>query len=330
VLRPILLCLTVVLLLARAQAEELYLATWNIENLFDTRDDPSVAGDEEFTPQGTARWTRERLEIKLANLAKVISRMNHQRGPDLLGLAEVENRWVLERLVETLAPLKRNYRIVHQDSPSDRGIDCAIIYDADRLSLRLSSFHLVEAENTRDIVEAAFQAGGGTLRVFMNHWPSRSTNPESRRIEAARTLRRRLDEILTLDPKADIVVLGDLNDYPTNDSVKVHLQTADEPAAATGRVFYNSMWPILRDNRGTYVYRNKWDIIDHVILSPGMLDRDGFSWKSGSTQTVLFDFQLYQPPYPDAIARPNRSYTGPAFHASGISDHLPVGCVVEF
>jgi predicted extracellular nuclease len=311
-------------------AEELYLASWNVENLFDTFDDPAVQGDEEFTPQGSARWTNERLQIKLTNLAKVLSRMNHGRGPDLLGLAEVENRRAVQALVDKLAPLKRNYSIVHQDSPSDRGIDCAMIYDADRLTLRVSSFHFVDAQNTRDIVEAAFESGGHRLRVFMNHWPSRSTNPEARRIEAAKTLRKRLDEILRVDSQADVVVLGDLNDYPPNDSVKVHLKTTDEPQLATAGVFYNSMWPIHRENRGTYVYNNKWDVIDHVILSPGLLDNHGFRWKSGSTQTVLFDFQLFHPSHAGAIARPNRSYTGQAFHATGISDHLPVACIVEY
>jgi hypothetical protein len=89
------------------------------------------------------------------------------------------------------------------------------------------------------------------------------------------------------------------------------------------------MWPIHREQRGTYVYQNKWDVIDHVILSPGMLNSQGFRWKNGSTQTVLFDFQLFQSSAAGAIARPNRSYTGNAFHRSGVSDHLPVICVVE-
>jgi predicted extracellular nuclease len=256
--------------------------------------------------------------------------MNDGRGPDILGLAEVENRRAVQALVDQLAPLKRNYRIVHQDSPSDRGIDCAMIYDANRLSLRVSSFHFVDAENTRDIVEAGFRIGEYPLRVFMNHWPSRSTNPESRRIDAARTLRQRLDEILRVDPQADIVLLGDLNDYPPNDSIKVHLKTTDEPQGATAGVFYNSMWPIHRENRGSYVYNNKWDVIDHVILSPGLLDNQGLRWKSGSTQTVMFDFQLFQPSFAGALARPNRTYTGQAFHATGISDHLPVACIIEY
>ena len=311
------------------QAEEFYVAFWNVENLFDTEDDPAVEGDEEFTPQGPKRWTAERLQIKRANLAKVISKMNADRGPDILGLAEIENRPALEGLVAELAPLKRNYKIVHQDSPSDRGIDCALIYDANRFSLRESSFHPVDADKTRDIVEAALEHAGHPLRLFVNHWPSRPGNTESHRITAAKTLRKRLDEVLKLDAQADIVVLGDLNDYPTNDSVKVHLKTSDEPEAAVHGTFYNAMWPLMRKGGGTYVYQNKWDIIDHVILSPGLLDKQQFRWKPSSTQAVLFDFQLFYSRAEGAIPRPNRTYTGNSFHASGISDHLPVACIIE-
>jgi predicted extracellular nuclease len=313
-----------------AGAGELCIATWNVENLFDTYDDPSVEGDEEFTPQAPKKWTAERLRIKVANLAKVICKMNDGRGPDVLGLVEVENRRAMQALVDQLEPLGRHYKIVHQDSPSDRGIDCAMIYDCDRLSLRVASFHFVDAENTRDIVEARFVLAGHPLHVFVNHWPSRSSNPEERRIEAAQTLRRRLDEILKLDAAADVVVLGDFNDYPTSDSIRVHLKTTGDPAQATGGVLYNSMWPIHRQGHGTYVYQNKWDVIDHIILSPGLLDTERLRWKPGSTQTVMFDFQLFQSKAAGTIARPNRSYSGNAFHATGISDHLPVECVLEY
>ncbi len=325
------LCLMLVVCLTPGlQAEELYVASWNVENLFDTRDDPRVEGDEEFTPQGPKKWTVERLNIKLANLARVIGKMNQDRGPDVLGLIEVENRYVLERLVEQLAPLKRDYRIVHQDSPSDRGIDCALLYDASRLALRVASFHFVDADNTRDIVEAGFLCSGHPLRVFVNHWPSRSGNPEASRITAAQTVRRRLDEILKIDPQADVVILGDLNDYPTSDSLQVHLRALEEPAQATQGAFYNTMWPLHREGRGTYVYMNKWDVIDHVLVSPGLLDTQRLRWKPGSTQTVQFDFQMFHSSTAGALPRPSRSYSGSNFHRDGCSDHLPVACVLEY
>ena len=167
-----------------ASAEDLFIASWNVENLFDLEDDPNVALDEEYTPQAPKRWTRERLDIKLNNLVKIIGKMNGGRGPDVLGLCEVENRKVVEMLVAKLAPLGRKYQIVHKDSPSDRGIDTALIYDANVFGMEDSKFHFVDAERTRDIVEAKLTRGGKGLYVFVNHWPSRG-NDEWQRIMAA-------------------------------------------------------------------------------------------------------------------------------------------------
>src|SRR5215212_1793730 len=129
-----------------ALADEFFIGSWNVENLFDTKDDPSVKGDEEYTPESANHWTKERLDIKLKNLAKIISKMNDGKGPDVLGVCEIENRQVVEMLVEKLKPLGRKYEIVHKDSPSERGIDCAIVYDAAVFSLESPQFHHVDAK----------------------------------------------------------------------------------------------------------------------------------------------------------------------------------------
>ena len=110
-----------------ARADEFFIGSWNLENLFDTKDDPSVKGDEEYTPESAKRWTKERLDIKLTNLGKVISKMNDDKGPDVLGICEVENRDVVEMLVENLKPRGRKYEIGHKDSPRERGNDGGII-----------------------------------------------------------------------------------------------------------------------------------------------------------------------------------------------------------
>lgn len=300
------------------------IAFWNVENLFDLVDDPAVEDDEEFTPNGPNQWTAERLDIKLKNLAAVISRMHNDRGPDILGLAEIENRAVVEKLVETLAPLGRDYRIVHKDSPSDRGIDCALIYDAKVVTLAESKFHYVEADKTRDILEAKFTRNGDNLTVFVNHWPSRG-NDVSCRIKAGETLRGRIDELLKVDALADIVAVGDFNDYPTDDSIVKALGAVGDVAELTGGKMFNSSFTTAPDaSNGTYVYKNKWGIIDQVILSPGMLLPGGVSWSIGSTKTaILVDDQLFDMSGP-AIPRPSRSYSKTTFHKTGYSDHLPV------
>jgi endonuclease/exonuclease/phosphatase family metal-dependent hydrolase len=308
--------------------DDFYIASWNVENLFDLEDDPDVELDEEFTPQAPKRWTAERLERKLDNLARIIKKMNDGRGPDVLGLCEIENRKVVEMLVERLAPLGRKYEIVHQDSPSDRGIDCALMYDANIFGLSDSRFHFVDADKTRDIVEARLRHEGADLFVFVNHWPSRN-NDESQRIKAASVLRTRVDEILAADAKADIVLLGDFNDEPDNVSIKDRLRAAGSDVDLPAGSLYDTTAPIRAENLGTFVWDNQWELIDHVIISPGLLDAASFRWKGGSSQRVEFPELFFHPNRPGAIPRPSRSYSENNFHLDGFSDHLPVACTLE-
>lgn len=308
-------------------AKELYIASWNVENLFDTEDDPKVEYDEDFSPESPKKWTKERLEIKLKNLSDAIGKMNGGKGPDVLGLCEVENRQVVELLRDKLASLGRKYEIVHQDSPSDRGIDCALLYDANVFGLTDSKFHFVDADKTRDIVEAKLHREAGDLFVFVNHWPSRR-NPEEQRHKAADVLRKRLDEILAADPKADIVMVGDFNDEPDNKSLKDRLRsTASKENLPEGAVF-DTTAALVAEKKGTYLYDNEWELIDHIIISPGLLDKAGYHWKDGSSERITRPELMYQPPYPNAVARPSTSYTKNSFHKNGYSDHLALGCVI--
>ena len=316
----------------KISADELCIASWNVENLFDLEDDPSVELDEEYTPQSPKEWTQERLEIKLNNLAKIIRKMNDGRGPDVLGLCEVENRKVVEMLVAKLATLGRKYEIVHQDSPSDRGIDTALVYDTNVFELADAKFHFVDAEKTRDVVEAKLRRvgsgdDGAALYVFVNHWPSRN-NDEWQRIMAATVLRTRLDEILAADPAADIVMVGDFNDEPDNVSLRRFLRAVTEPENATRGAVYDTTAPIAAEEQGTFVYDDQWQLIDHVIISPGLLDGIGFSWKTGSSQRLEYRELFFQPREPGTIPRPSKSYSENDFHKDGYSDHLAVVCIV--
>lgn len=308
-------------------ADQIYVAFWNVENLFDTDDDPEVALDEEFSPSGAKQWTEERLERKLRNLARVIARMNREKGPDILALAEVENRKVVERLVAVLHELPRTYRIVHKDSAGSRGIDCAIVYDSKRLELIGERFHRVERteQPTRDIVEAHFSVSRGEqLLVFVNHWPSRA-HDEQDRIRVARVLRDRMDQLLSDDPQADVLVMGDFNDFPDQPAMRETLRSVEFREEATDGRLLNTMWPIFHSgNRGTYVYLDKWETIDQILVSPGLLDGRGLQWQSGSSDTFIgAPDQLFDPPGP-GIPRPNRTYSGDVYHGSGYSDHLPI------
>jgi predicted extracellular nuclease len=328
--KSLLALLAFVLLLnpaGRLLADELFVAFWNVENLFDTVDDPAVEGDEEFTPQGPKHWTDERFRTKLRNLVRVLCDANGGKGPDILGLAEVENRQVVQSLATELDKLGRKYRIVHRDSPSGRGIDCALLYDSNRVRLLDSRFLPVAAVATREIVEARFEFLGSPFHLFVNHWPSKG-NPESARIKAAITLRRRIDALFAVNERVDLVVIGDLNELPHEQAVAKTLRTWGDPKSLAPKVLFNSTWQLHREGRrGTYVYKDRWEVIDHVILSQGLLGDSGLRWKAGSTHPLQQDYQMFHPRF--GIPRPSRSYSGNSFHADGFSDHLPIACILE-
>jgi endonuclease/exonuclease/phosphatase family metal-dependent hydrolase len=311
----------------KLSADEFYFASWNVENLFDLEDDPHVELDEEFTPEGPRQWTAERLERKLKNLASVISKMNGGRGPDVLGLCEMENRKIVEMLLEKLAPLGRKYEIVHQDSPSDRGIDCAVLYDSGVFGLAESKFHFVDADKSRDIVEVRLRRNEADLFVFVNHWPSRN-NDESQRITAATVLRKRVDDILAADPKADMVLMGDFNDEPENVSVKEHLRTTAAKDHLPPGTLYNTTAALRDANKGSFVWDDQWQLIDQIFISPGLLDAAGYHWKEGSSELISSPELLYQPTFPGSIARPAATYTRDGYQENSYSDHLAVACVI--
>jgi endonuclease/exonuclease/phosphatase family metal-dependent hydrolase len=310
-----------------ACSEEFAVASWNVENLFDTEDDPNVQGDEEYTPDQPKQWTPERLDTKLANLAKILNKVHFNKGPDILGVCEIENRKVVEMLAQKLGP-DRKYEIVHKDSPSERGIDCALLFDPKKFTLVDSKFHAVGRLRTRYIVEAQLKSDGDPLYVFMNHWPSRH-NDESQRIEAADVLRKRVDEILAADAKADIIMMGDFNDEPANASLKNHLRASTRPDNLSPGTLYDTTAPIKAANKGTLVYENKWNLLDHIIISQGLMDEDGFHWKEKSSRRMEVPTLFFHPRGAGEIDRPNQSYTRDTFHKNGYSDHLPIECIIE-
>ncbi len=304
-----------------ARSQELVIVTYNVENLFDADDDP---GKDDFQPPA---WDGARLAVKLENLARALRSVSGGRGPDVLGLCEVENRAVVEALAAELAIDGRRYRVVHRDSPDERGIDCALVYDAAILDLAGEQFHAVAVQPTRDILEAELKAGGDTLHVFMNHWPSQQ-HPEADRIAAARVLRGRLDAILAADPAADVVCLGDLNEEPDAPAVSGELRAVGtRPGAADGRLFNSTFAIHETPGQGTFVFNNQWNLIDHVILSRGLIAGTGLRWKEGSTKVVRAAFLLVDPPGA-AIERPRPTRSGGSFDDGGFSDHLPVESVL--
>ncbi len=314
-----------------AESGKWFMAFWNVENLFDTVDDPRT-NDDEFTPTGKSEWTQARLETKYQHLAQVINSMNAGKGPDVLGLAEVENRAVITALVK--GHLKRKYKIIQQDSPDERGIDCVLLYDPAVITLKRDRFipvQLPDNDKTRDIVEGQFVVAGKSFYVFINHWPSRWGGTEAtdplRRIAAA-TLRSQIDILQKADPAVDILIMGDLNDHPGDPSVLQVLAAKPNPDKLLYGELLNTIWPLNQDPRaGTYMYRGQWSVIDQVIVSRGLLDNRNFTWVKGSTGRFLKSYMLQQSG--KYAGYPNRTYAG-GNYLGGYSDHLPVYCEISF
>lgn len=307
----------------------LTFAFYNLENLFDTEDDPTNSGDDEFTPGGANQFTEERLERKMGNLARAIRAINEYRGPDLLGVCEIENRRVLEILTQEYLP-QGVYSIVHAESPDTRGIDVGILYRAAELKHVRTTMHRVDLGNgrpTRDIMEATFQRQGKAFTVLVNHWPSRlggEEESEPRRISAAETAARIIDSLRAIDPSADIVMMGDFNDEPRNRAIHDVLDArAYDGSGAFKHRMVNTAAPVEEEGViGSYFYKKDWELIDQILLSPGVLDEKGLVLYETAETVFAPDFLRDRRADADA-GPPFRTYKN-KFFIGGTSDHFPV------
>lgn len=292
--------------------EPLIAGFYNVENLFDTSDDP-LTDDDDFTPEGKLAWDETRYRHKQAQLARVIQAMG---PPHLLGLAEVENAAVLADLIATPPLNARGWGIAHHDSPDQRGIDVALLFQTSRFRLLESKPIPVPTERpTRDILAATLRSEqGDTLLVLVNHWPSRSGGSEKTaplRELAASTLRQVLDSLLAVRPHALVVVMGDFNDNPSDRSVREVLAKD---------LLINPFLAMHFSGAGSYNYRGNWDMLDQIMYGPGML-RPGAPWQRSEAGVLKERWMLYEDP--KFGPSPNRTYGGPRYYG-GYSDHLPV------
>ena len=318
----------------RADASVLTVAFYNVENLFDTEDDPRTA-DDEFTPEGNLKWDAVRLEKKLDDIARAIRSLNQEKGADIIGLCEVENLAVLERLTGEFLP-EGMYDIVHTDSPDGRGIDVALLYRASEMNLEKMTLHPVllpvGTRPTRGIMEVLFEKGGTFFTVLVNHWPSRSggaAQSEPKRVAAATVAAAVIDSLTALDPDADIIMVGDFNDEPGDKAVRETLQGVEyNPNQGAGEKFEGRMInlaaPLTRiDTIGTYLYRDDWEIIDQIMVSPGGLDEKGIVLYDRAMTIFHPEFlRDYHPSQP--LNPPRRTYVRRNLYIGGTSDHFPV------
>jgi predicted extracellular nuclease len=302
---------------------------YNVENLFDTFDDKSLEGNEEFTPEGDKEWSEERYNQKLNHLAEALLLINGST-PLAFGMAEIENRKVVEDLIQTELLSQRNYQIVHFNSEDKRGMDCAFVYNSEFIQVDLETKLIVEVADepyfrTRDIIYAKTRLNNQhIIHFFVNHWPSRRegiTESENRRKAAAAKLRKEIDNILHLDKDANIIIMGDFNDTPENFSVR-HILRAKGQHEQTPGDLINLLIEEQKSGQGTTVHQREWDVFDQLIVSQGLLQGQSGLEIMGNNAFIARNKELLFT-YPDGGQKPSATYGGDTYHG-GYSDHLPV------
>lgn len=303
---------------------------YNVENLFDTDDDANVE-DEEYLPQGELHWDKEKMQTKLLHIAQVIDALGSGSLPDIVGFAEIENRKVLDLLLQNTELKKSDYSIVHFDSPDKRGIDVGLLYRKERFTFVKCGKYPVAipgdtGKPTRDILYVkGLLPNASALHILVNHWPSRSggtAETEHKRIAAAKTAKRLCDSIQFNEKNANILLMGDFNDYPTNQSLKEVLNAALDTGAVNAAL-YNLMGWQHGEGVGSHTYKGEWGFLDQVIASGALV-------KGTSGAKVFFkDARVFKADFlmekneKYGVMEPKRTYGGKKY-LGGYSDHLPV------
>jgi hypothetical protein len=312
-----------------------HLAFWNLENLFDVENSPRRT-DKVARVLGRSinGWTQELLDRKISQLASVIQQMNANRGPDLLGVCEVENRYVLDLLLQCLASTGRNYQVVHSDSPDQRGIDVAFIYDGNLFEVPLPLednvfYHVVMRRTaTRDIVQVTFQtvAHHRQLILLGNHWPSRSggqAESAAYRAMAGETLayfHQRIWEVK--GETTPVLAMGDFNDEPFNESLVNYALCQRVPnLVVRGRNPYllNLMWSLMGKGAGTLYYDGP-NLLDQFMVNKNWLKTtSAFKIVPDAVGIVKF------PGMADRNGQPIPfGGMGKPVNQNGFSDHFPI------
>lgn len=312
------------------------VVSYNVENLFDTINDPLTL-DDEFTPSGSKSWTFDRYKKKLVDLAKVISSINKSELPEIIGLCEVENEKVLSDLAGTGKLKRGNYGIIHHDSPDKRGIDVALLYRGDAftpLEIKNLPIHFRrDTTQVRDILLVKGRTDNSEVFYFLlNHWKSRSggrSQTEQKRMYSAVVLRKAIDSILNFEPNAKIISMGDFNDEPTNTSIYYILRAGNKRKNLEQRDLYNLMYDQHNlGDVGTYHFQGNWNMLDQIIVSPMLLkDHKGYHTTYDGGKIFKKEWMLYDNPKAGAQV-PNKTYGGDTYFG-GISDHLPVYLILN-
>lgn len=329
-----LVCLVIALFsnysFAQQKSENFSILFYNVENLFDTHDDPETE-DDSFTPGGELHWTSKRLNAKLLNISKVILSSSGWSAPDLIVFAEVENKVVLEKLLKN-TPLKSiPYKIIHKESPDHRGIDVSMIYNSESFSpINYNYYPLIVNDtplNSREILYVSGVVNGtDTVHVFGNHWPSRYSGlleTKSLRKAAAALLRSKIDELYNKYYSPKIVVVGDFNDNPEDASLSEVLIAGKVEQPISENELYNLFYNLKRNNSGTLKYQSQWFVFDQIIVSGSLLSTKSGVYTNPENASIISLPYMLEEDQKFGGLKPFRTYYGFSYNG-GFSDHLPI------
>jgi len=253
------------LILIKLPAQSIIVGFYNCENFYDTTDQLKVI-DEDFTPNSQKNYNSKAYAIKSNHLAKVIygmGKMDNSNGIAIMGLVEIENKWVLEKLITEPMLQKYHYKYLHFDSKDQRGVDVALIYNPSYFEpYQYKPYSLTDAEHfndyaTRDILYVKGRLDGEWVHILVNHWPSRRGGAflsNSKRIWAASICKKIMDSVAIIDPQAKFIVMGDFNDNPNNVSIK-------------SLELLNPFYTLFKNGYGSIAFRDSWSLFDQILLS---------------------------------------------------------------
>jgi len=315
---------------AQQDSGDFSILFYNVENLFDTQDN-SETEDDSYTPEGELHWTGKRLNEKLLNISKVIVSASGWSVPDIVVFAEIENSGVLERLIKN-TPLKSvPYKIIHKESPDHRGIDVAMIYNPEHFfPLEYNYYPLIingSPLNTREILYVSGVLNGtDTVHIFGNHWPSRFSGlleTKTLRKAAAALLRSKVDELNGKYRSPKIVIVGDFNDNPEDETMSEILMAKKVAQPIIENQLYNLFYDLKRSDKGSLKYQSQWFMFDQIIVSGSLLSaHSGISAKPENAKIISLPF-LLEEDKKFGGKKPFRTYYGFSYNG-GFSDHLPV------
>ncbi len=332
---------------AQVSRPALRIMFWNTENFYDTKRDSSI-DDREFQPDGSRFWTGKRYKTKLLHTYKTLVALGGTEPPDIIGLCEIENRRVLNDLIYQTPLGKFSFGIIHKDSPDKRGIDVAMLYRKDKFKPLISKWIPVNfpdhpSDKTRDIIYVKGLVIRGktnslnanvrrdsitiidTLHIFFNHWPSRSAGQmetDNKRMTAAKTLRSKVDSILSGEPSAKIFISGDFNDEPSDYSVKEGLIGCSNSSDSCMLVNLSVQFQI-PGKMGTHKYQAEWAVLDQIIVSGNILRRSHGLISSFADAHIFNPDFLLMEDESGMGRKPFRTYDAYRY-SGGFSDHLPV------